>query len=186
LSKEKVWEEVLPPERWIRKKPPSRYRCKDGHIVKSRLEQIVDDMLLSHSTLHEYEPKIPNTNLRADFKVRHDGGDWYIEIWGTEGRPEYDRKRHEKMDYYNKMKLNLIQISSSDEVKRKLDPVLGPGPPTLDLRQLTEAIAVNVEIQQVDSALESAQKRIDELTVKRNEIVNQIVRRIITGAYGQP
>jgi len=143
-------------------------------------------MLLSHSTLHEYEPKIPNTNLRADFKVRHDGGDWYIEIWGTEGRPEYDRKRHEKMDYYNKMKLNLIQISSSDEVKRKLDPVLGPGPPTLDLRQLTEAIAVNVEIQQVDSALESAQKRIDELTVKRNEIVNQIVRRIITGAYGQP
>lgn len=31
MSKEKRWEEVLPPERWIRKKPASHYRCRDGH-----------------------------------------------------------------------------------------------------------------------------------------------------------
>jgi predicted nuclease of restriction endonuclease-like RecB superfamily len=179
---ERKWEEVLPPERWAWKKPPSRYRCKDGHLVRSRLEQIVDDILFSHNTLHEYEPKIPDTNLRADFKVRHDNEEWYIEIWGTEGSPEYDAKRHEKIDYYNKRKLNLIQISSKYEAKQKLDLVLGPGPPILDLKQLTEALAMNREIQQIDSAIEDLQKRIDELTIKRNEIVNQIVKRSMIGA----
>ena len=60
----------------------------DGHICLSLGEKTIDDLLYSMGIEHEKEPKYPERNYRADFKVNN----VLIEYFGLKGQPEYDKK----------------------------------------------------------------------------------------------
>ena len=46
----------------FRKTYPAEYRTKDGHYVRSKAEQIIDDSLYLWGIPHAYEKKLPNTD----------------------------------------------------------------------------------------------------------------------------
>jgi len=100
-----------------------RYKCQDGHIVKSVYEQRVDDWLFVHKLLHQYEPQLPwNNHQRADFKVN----DYYIEVWGITSQRYKERKLAKRREY-KKRNLKLIQIYPIDSqrgLSRKLNKLL--------------------------------------------------------------
>lgn len=84
--------------------------CADGHIVRSKWEQIVDDWLSSHDISHEVQPpcpwmKWPSMPL-GDFRV----GNTFIEVWGIEGNAKYDQQRLDKIAKYREYGVQLIEI----------------------------------------------------------------------------
>lgn len=84
--------------------------CADGHIVRSKWEQIVDDWLSGHDISHEVQPpcpwlKWPSMPL-GDFRA----GDTFIEVWGIEGNAKYDRQRLDKIAKYREYDVKLIEI----------------------------------------------------------------------------
>lgn len=86
-------------------------RCPDGHIVDSRWEYAVDRWLETHNIQHDVHPTVPwyesgSSPQLADFKV----GNIYIEVWGIEGNPRYDKRRIEKIKKYKSLGIHLIQI----------------------------------------------------------------------------
>ncbi len=101
------------------------YRCEDGHLVRSRYEQMIDDWLWRHHLAHAYEPLLAfTTNERqlpehADFLV----GDSYIEMWGVVGREDYTERRHRKLAGYAAAGLTVISLYPRD-VMEQLDMCL--------------------------------------------------------------
>ena len=69
--------------------------CADGHVVRSRWEQVIDDWLSGHNIAHEVQPPCPWAKWPSmplgDFRV----GDTFIEVWGIEGNAKYDQQRLE-------------------------------------------------------------------------------------------
>jgi hypothetical protein len=67
-------------EHGIEIRPPGfmgkAFTCRDGHVVKSGYEAIVDDWLSAHGVAHEYEPRLPFGTYLADFLANG----WYIEV----------------------------------------------------------------------------------------------------------
>lgn len=96
-----------------------RFRCQDGHIVKSTYELRVDNWLFDHGLLHTYE--YPLTELggtsSADFKV----GEAYIEVWGVMDSRRYKKRRQEKIAWYELSSLMLISINYWDFSAQKND-----------------------------------------------------------------
>jgi transposase-like protein len=84
--------------------------CADGHVVKSRWEQVVDDWLFSHGITHEIQPSCPWSNkslwFHGDFRV----GETFIEVWGIEGNAKYDQRRLDKIAKYREHAVRLIEI----------------------------------------------------------------------------
>ncbi|HRJ57849.1 MAG TPA: hypothetical protein PLV64_16275 [Anaerolineales bacterium] len=89
--------------------------AKDGHICLSLGEKTIDEYLYSHGIFHEKEPRYPEGNFRADFKV----GDTFIEYFGLTGNPEYDTKTKEKIHLCKKHNITLIAIYPEDLVSQK-------------------------------------------------------------------
>ncbi len=67
----------------------SIYRCKDGHMVKSKSERDIDNYLYENKIQHVYEPELPYGKegkvIHPDFKLPNylgEGKDVYLEHWG--------------------------------------------------------------------------------------------------------
>lgn len=91
------------------------FPCLDGHIVKSMAEQTIDNYLCRHAIFHGYELPLPigigKEPLKPDFCLKNyldDGTDVYIEYFGMEGDPEYDKKTAYKMPIYQEKGITLI------------------------------------------------------------------------------
>lgn len=103
----------------FRKTYPTEYRTKDGHYVRSKAEQIIDDSLYLWGIPHAYEKKLPNTdeNVYSDFHIPAGKGRpkaVYIEYWGMENDEKYNLRKQKKIDIYNTLGLNLIQLNDAD------------------------------------------------------------------------
>lgn len=103
----------------FRKTYPTEYRTKDGHYVRSKAEQIIDDSLYLWGIPHAYEKKLPNTdeNVYSDFHIPAGKGRpkaVYIEYWGMENDENYNQRKQKKIDIYYTLGLNLIQLNDAD------------------------------------------------------------------------
>lgn len=103
----------------FRKKYPPEYRSKDGHYVRSKAELTIDDSLYLWGIPHAYEKKLPNTeqNVYSDFHIPSGKGRpkaFYIEYWGMENDEKYNQRKSKKIEIYNQLGLNLIQLNDSD------------------------------------------------------------------------
>ena len=177
MSDKIPWDKVLKPDYTNVRRRIREYRCRDGHLVKSRMEMRIDNYLFSNNVVHELYPKLPGTRFIADWKV----GDTYIEYWGGMGRKSYDDEKKRKIKYYTKKDLSLIQINRNDNITLKLSPLLINAPP-LDLDAYHEVITNSPEIQAIDVSIDKREKQIkileeeiEELTIKRNQIINKLI-----------
>ncbi|MCW7492525.1 hypothetical protein ND861_09675 [Leptospira sp. 2 VSF19] len=85
-------------------------KAKDGHICRSISEKVIDDWFHDHGIIHEKEVKYPNSNFIADWKVDN----YYIELFGLKGIPNYDLKILEKKEIAEKQGMNLVSIYLND------------------------------------------------------------------------
>lgn len=110
-TKEKVYVET--------KEQPNK-RTQDGHYVMSDLEVRVDDTIYSLGYAHAYDIKVAEITERAvqcDWYIPVTFTDGiYIELWGVKNDGKYERNKKEKIELYQKHKLQLIQIEY-DEAK---------------------------------------------------------------------
>lgn len=99
-------------------KTPLKFRCEDGHYVRSEKEQKIDNWLYHNSYMHAYEPllllytesgeliyKIP------DFYIP--SRNLYIEYWGLNDE-EYLKYKNEKEKLYEMNNINYISIYPND------------------------------------------------------------------------
>jgi len=166
----------------MRKKYP--YRCRDGDRVQSLRERIIDDWLSSKGVKHKLYPKLPGTNFKADWKV----GDTYIEYWGMMNIESYVKEMKLKLEYYKKSGLRLIQIKKNDNITIKLYPLLSIAP-RINLEQILkhyEEISKRPEIQAIDASIDKREAQInileeekEELSIKRNQIINKLLNEIL-------
>jgi len=96
----------------FREKFPAKIRVKDGHVVRSKAEAIIDNWIYEAKIVHAYERKIPvEEDIYCDFWIPT--GKVYIEYWGLEAQDYLGRKEN-KISIYKKHDLNLIQLTDSD------------------------------------------------------------------------
>ena len=98
----------------FRNKFPANLRTKDGHLVRSRAEVIIDNALYDYGLAHAYERKLPiEEDVYSDFYIpsKNGGKAVYIEFWGLENDPKYSERKKVKKEIYHKYDLNLIEIA---------------------------------------------------------------------------
>jgi hypothetical protein len=88
----------------------NRYSTLDGHKVKSRGEEKIDNWLYTNGILHVYEPAIPETK-RGDFFIP--AADIFIEYWGKDDET-YIKNKQEKTQIYKRHKLQLLEFDSKN------------------------------------------------------------------------
>jgi hypothetical protein len=97
----------------FRDKFPPTLRTKDGHMVRSRAEVIIDNALYDYKLAHAYERKLPiEEELYSDFFIPTENV--YIEFWGMEDDPKYAERKKIKMEIYKKYDFKLIELNDSD------------------------------------------------------------------------
>lgn len=97
----------------FREKFPATFRTKDGHMVRSRAEVIIDNALYDYNLTHAYERKLPiDEDLYSDFFIPSKSV--YIEFWGMESDPKYSERKKAKIKIYNKYDLKLIELNDVD------------------------------------------------------------------------
>lgn len=97
----------------FREKFPATLRTKDGHMVRSRAEVIIDNALYDYKLAHAYERKLPiEEDLYSDFFIPT--GNVYIEFWGMESDPKYAERKRIKLEIYKKYDFKLIELNDSD------------------------------------------------------------------------
>jgi len=97
----------------FRKKFPANLRTKDGHMVRSRAEVIIDNALYHYGLAHAYERKLPiEEDVYSDFYIPSQNGSHavYIEFWGLENDPGYAERKKVKQEIYAQNDLNLIEL----------------------------------------------------------------------------
>lgn len=108
----------------FRDKYPANLRTFDGHLVRSRAEVIIDNLLYQYGLPHAYERKLPvEDNVYSDFYIPT-GKKVYIEFWGMENDEQYKARKERKIEIYKQNDINLIELHD-DDISR-LDDVL-PG-----------------------------------------------------------
>jgi len=97
----------------FRDKFPATLRTKDGHMVRSRAEVIIDNALYDYKLVHAYERKLPvEEDLYSDFYIPIEGV--YIEYWGMENDPKYLERKKVKIEIYKKYDFKLIELTDED------------------------------------------------------------------------
>ncbi len=97
----------------FREKFPATLRTKDGHMVRSRAEVIIDNALYDYKLAHAYERKLPiEEELYSDFFIPSENV--YIEFWGMENDPKYAERKKVKIEIYKKYDFKLIELNDSD------------------------------------------------------------------------
>lgn len=107
------------------KYPVGAIKTEDGHYVRSRSEALIDNWLYSEKIAHAYEQRLPGENeVYCDFYLPDRRV--YIEYWGLEGEPKYEKKKESKLRIYREQQLKLIELNEShisnlgDALRRKL------------------------------------------------------------------
>jgi hypothetical protein len=97
----------------FREKFPATLRTKDGHMVRSRAEVIIDNALYDYKLAHAYERKLPiEEDLYSDFFIPTENV--YIEYWGMENDPKYLERKKVKLEIYKKYDFKLIELTDED------------------------------------------------------------------------
>ena len=94
-----------------------KYKTRDGHFVRSRGEVMIDNYLYTSRVAHAYELDLILTDserMSPDFTVLTPNGNVYIEFWGLEGQPDYDKNTEKKKRLYEKHDLSLINVRPDD------------------------------------------------------------------------
>jgi len=96
----------------FRSKFPANYRTEDGHMVRSKTEQIIDNWLYRREIVHAYERRVPiEEELYCDFFIPI--GKVWIEYWGLEEK-KYLKRKELKKELYKKYDKNLIDLTDKD------------------------------------------------------------------------
>jgi len=118
-------------EQDFRTKFPANIRAEDGHKVRSRAEQLIDNWLYHKGIAHAYERRVPiEEEVYSDFFIPIGRKVW-IEFWGID-ELKYNKRRDIKKSYYKKHKKNLIELTDKDIenlddiMPMKLRPYLPP------------------------------------------------------------
>ncbi len=99
------------------------YKCKDGHIVKSKSEREIDNYLFDHNIPHAYEKVVSidgdsKHDLHPDFCLPNflgNGKDVYIEHWGfNSNNRDYFQSKKYKIGKYKELKLTIICTDETD------------------------------------------------------------------------
>ena len=92
-----------------RPKVATSFKCIDGHVVRSKVELVIDNHLHRLGIDHEYENTIHvrGKPIKYDWYLPKD--EVYIEYWGYFGK-EYMKRKEEKIGLYRKGKLKLVSI----------------------------------------------------------------------------
>lgn len=107
-------------EKNFRSKFRATYRTDDGHKVRSKAEQIIDNWLYHNKIIHAYERRVPiEEELFCDFFIPI--GKVWIEYWGLEDE-KYLKRKELKKELYKKYDKNLIDLTDKDI--EKLDDIL--------------------------------------------------------------
>jgi hypothetical protein len=105
----------------FRNKFPATYITEDGHRVRSKAEQIIDNWLYHKGIVHAYERRVPiEEEVYCDFFIPLGQKVW-IEFWGSE-EEKYLKRKNLKKDFYKKHNKNLIELNDKDI--EKLDDVM--------------------------------------------------------------
>lgn len=96
------------------KYPQTLLKATDGHIVKSRGELIIDNLLYDYRLVHAYEREliVAEHTVRSDFYIPANDGRKavYIEFWGIQDNVDYLGRKKEKQELYKAHNKNLINI----------------------------------------------------------------------------
>jgi hypothetical protein len=104
---------ALPTSNNFRDKFPATIRTRDGHMVRSRAEVIIDNALYEYKLAHAYERKLPiEEDLYSDFYIPSENV--YIEFWGMENDPKYLERKKVKLEIYKKYDFKLIELTDED------------------------------------------------------------------------
>jgi hypothetical protein len=102
-----------------------RFKCLDGHIVKSKGELIIDNYLTILGIDHLYEKtiQINGNNVKYDWYLPEN--DIYIEYWGYTGQ-KYNKRKKEKLKLYKGANKKLISIENVmfDDIYSNMDKML--------------------------------------------------------------
>jgi hypothetical protein len=90
-----------------------RYKCDDGHVVKSRGEALIDNWLARHGVNHQYEDwlDLGGNRLKYDWYLPDD--DVYVEFWGYHS-DKYEERRKVKEELYSRYHKKLVGIEDGD------------------------------------------------------------------------
>lgn len=91
------------------------YVTEDGHKVRSQGELIIDNWLYRNNLMHSYEERVQRPNndfLLTDFYLFK--SEVYIEFWGMISNPEYRKRKEEKVNFYRRHNLNLVELFPRD------------------------------------------------------------------------
>jgi len=95
------------------------YKTEDGHLVKSKDEVIIDNLLFSRRIFHQYEKPFyskDGVEITPDWTLPQykDLGDVIIEYWGITNDEKYEESKKYKLDIYKKEGVTLISIEQSE------------------------------------------------------------------------
>lgn len=97
----------------FRTKFPATFRTEDGHLVRSRAEQIIDNWLYHKGIAHAYERRVPiEEEVYCDFFIPIGQKVW-IEFWGID-EEKYNKRKELKKGFYHKHNKNLIELIDRD------------------------------------------------------------------------
>jgi len=102
------------------KYPNTLLKAKDGHLVRSRAELIIDNLLYDYGLTHAYERELTVAEtVISDFYIpARNGKDnlgkaVYIEFWGISDDKEYLERKKIKQNIYKTNNINLIELNDS-------------------------------------------------------------------------
>ena len=98
------------------KYPVNLLKTKDGHLVRSRAELIIDNLLYDYGLTHAYERELTVAEtVLSDFYIpaRNGGKAVYIEFWGINDNKKYLERKKIKQEIYKKHNLNLIELDDN-------------------------------------------------------------------------
>lgn len=102
------------------KYPETLLKTKDGHLVRSRAELIIDNLLYDYGLTHAYERELTHEEtVLSDFYIParngkdNKGKAVYIEFWGIKDNDKYLERKKIKQEIYKKHNLNLIELDDS-------------------------------------------------------------------------
>jgi len=99
------------------------FKCKDGHIVKSKSERDIDNYLFDNGIPHAYEKSISidgnsKNDIHPDFYLPNFAGEGkhvYIEHWGfNSNNIEYTKSKNYKIKEYKKLGITIISTNEKD------------------------------------------------------------------------
>lgn len=151
-----------------------RLKCVDGHYADSDLERFVDDLLHRYGVKHIIHPKLPGTKMYGDFLLIDSG--IYIEIWGDIKLGDYKKRKKEKLEYYEQRRLKLVEIQSLTDACLRLKKFLRRG---LGIEEWAKAEESVRKTSGMVKEILIINKKIEELNLKREELINQYNRLIV-------